>query len=148
MTGRSWTLAVVRVSDSFETTINEVAEGAGAAIVVWDPAGGPAPADALLILVLGGGVEADVAELLPSLGDHGRPVVVVGALPDHRMATTIVQQGARDYFVLPAELELLRHTLEREQRSAAARGSTRSWAGAARSARWWIRRHASPSTPM
>ena len=118
MTARSWTLAVVRVSDSFETTINEVAEGAGAAIVVWDPAGGPAPADALLILVLGGGVEADVAELLPSLGDHGRPVVVVGALPDHRMATTIVQQGARDYFVLPAELELLRHTLEREQRSA------------------------------
>ena len=118
MTARSWTLAVVRVSDSFETTINEVAEGAGAAIVAWDPAGGPVPADALLILVLGGGAEADVAELLPSLGDHGRPVVVVGALPDHRMATTIVQQGARDYFVLPAELELLRHALEREQRSA------------------------------
>jgi DNA-binding NtrC family response regulator len=118
MTARSWTLAVVRVSDSFETTIHQVAEGTGAAIVPWDPAGGPVPADALLILVLGGGAEADVAELLPSLGDHGRPVVVVGALPDHRMATTIVQQGARDYFVLPAELELLRHALEREQRSA------------------------------
>jgi DNA-binding NtrC family response regulator len=118
MTGGSWTLAVVRVSDSFKTTINEVVEGAGAAIVVWDPAAGPAPAEALMILVLGGGAEADVAELLPSLRDQGRPVVVVGALPDHRMATTIVQQGARDYFVLPAELDLLRHALEREQRTA------------------------------
>ena len=117
MTGRSWTLALVRASDSFETTIRELAAAAGADIVVWDPAAGPAPAEATMVLLLAGGAEADAAERLPALGDHGR-IVVVGALADHRMATTILQQGARDYFVLPGELELLRHVLEREQRTA------------------------------
>ena len=121
MTGRSWTLAIVRASDSFETTIRELAAAAGADIVVWEPSTGPAPAEAAMILVLAGGAEADAAGAQAALnirGAIGAAVVVVGALADHRMATTILQQGARDYFVLPGELELLRHVLEREQRTA------------------------------
>jgi DNA-binding NtrC family response regulator len=44
------------------------------------------------------------------------PCYVVGAAADHRIAAAAIQRGARDYFALPEDLEILRRSLERESR--------------------------------
>ncbi len=131
MTPPSWGLAVVRLSDSFEVAVRALADAAGAGLHDWE-APGAVPAVASAVLVLAGGAEAEAAEQLPGLADAGLPILVVGALADHRMATTLIQQGARDYFVLPAELEPLRHALERIRQTAEAGVHARSFAAAER----------------
>jgi two-component system, NtrC family, response regulator HydG len=84
--------------------------------VEWTPDGGePPPAGAVALLLLAGGVEGTGLDLLaripPSL-----PRYLIGAAPDHRLAATAVSSGARDYFALPEDLEILRRSLERDAR--------------------------------
>ncbi len=120
VTATSWRIAVVTLSDSFATAVRELCASLGAEPIPWTPGRPePVPAGAALIVVLAGGSEAEAPDLVAELPATGLPVVVIGSLADHRMTATLLQHGARDYFVLPGEIELLRRSLERQQREIA-----------------------------
>jgi two-component system response regulator HydG len=111
----------VRLSDSFRTTLADLAGDVGAALVEWRPGEGEGlPGGSACLMLLAGGAESQAADLLPSLPAN-LPRYVVGAAPDHRLAAAMFQRGARDYFALPEDLGLLRRTLERERGSATGR---------------------------
>jgi two-component system response regulator HydG len=111
----------VRLSDSFRTTIAELAGDLGASLQDWSPAEGEGPpTGTTCAIMLAGGAESEVLDLLASM-PQGLPRYVVGAAPDHRIAAAAVQRGARDYFALPGDLDLLRRSLEREHGEAAGR---------------------------
>jgi len=105
----------MRLSDSFSAAIADLAEELGAELREWrsddQAAGGERGA---CLLLLAGGAES---EAVSRLGDvpSTRRTYVIGAAEDHRLAAAAVQRGARDYFALPADLGLLRRTLERER---------------------------------
>jgi two-component system response regulator HydG len=111
----------VRLSDSFRTTISELAGDLGAVLYDWSPTTGDGlPAGVSCILVLAGGAENLALDLFGSL-PQALPRYVVGASPDHRIASAVILRGARDYFALPDDLGLLRRSLERERGEAAGR---------------------------
>jgi two-component system response regulator HydG len=118
----------VRLSDSFRTTIAELAGDLGAALNEWNPGDGETPpAGSACVLLLAGGAEAAAVELLGSLSP-GLPRYVVGASPGHRLAAAAVQRGAKDYFALPEDLGLLRRSLERERDEAVGRSEAARFA--------------------
>ncbi|HEU5039319.1 MAG TPA: sigma 54-interacting transcriptional regulator, partial [Gemmatimonadales bacterium] len=57
---------------------------------------------------------------------------LIGAAADHRIAAAAVQSGARDYFALPADLDLLRRSLERLSRESEGRAQAAEFAEAER----------------
>ena len=82
----------------------------------WTPDGGePPPAGAVALLLLAGGAEGTGLDLLARI-PASLPRYLIGAAPDHRLAATAVSSGARDYFALPEDLEILRRSLERDAR--------------------------------
>jgi len=103
----------VRLSDSFRSTIAELAMDLGAELQEWRPGDedGP-PAGMACALLLAGGAEGAALDLLASL-PAALPRYLVGASPDHRIAAAALQRGAKDYFSLPDDLGLLRRSLER-----------------------------------
>jgi DNA-binding NtrC family response regulator len=108
---------MVRLSESFRTTVGDLAGDLGAGLLEWRPeaAEGP-PVKASTALLLAGGSETEALDLLGALPPLRMPVYVVGASTDHRLAAAALQRGARDYFALPDDLDLLRRSLERERR--------------------------------
>ena len=117
MTERKWSIAVVQLSDSFQATLSELARDLRASLVAWSPdgSGQSIPAGTSVLIVLAGGTESAALDVLDGLPE-GVPRYVVGASQDHRIAAAAVQRGARDYFALPDDLEILRRSLEREAR--------------------------------
>ena len=73
-----------------------------------DTSAGRASGDVLLILA--GGSEAEGLEFLAESGSAA-PRFLIGAATDHRIASAAIQSGARDYFALPDDLDLLRRCL-------------------------------------
>jgi DNA-binding NtrC family response regulator len=135
VTDRSWLIALVQLSDSFRASVAELARELRAGVVTWSPEDDPAPpAGSNLLLVLAGGAEGAALDLLAELPRGGPPAYLVGAMPDHRLAASAVQRGARDYFALPDDMDLLRRTLEREAREANGRVEAGRYAEAERSA--------------
>ncbi len=118
---REWWIVVVRLSESFGATMNELAAELGAGLVEWRPDGDESAPAGALTLLLAGGCEGEALDLLGTLPASGAPKYVVGAAADHRLAAAAVQRGARDYFALPEDLGLLRRSLEREGREARGR---------------------------
>jgi DNA-binding NtrC family response regulator len=117
VTERKWSIAVVQLSDSFRTTLSDLARDLRASVVAWSPdgSGQSIPAGTSVLIVLAGGTESAALDVLDGLPE-GVPRYVVGASQDHRIAAAAVQRGARDYFALPDDLEILRRSLEREAR--------------------------------
>ena len=117
MTERKWSIAVVQLSDSFRATLSDLARDLRASVVAWSPdgSGQSIPAGTSVLIVLAGGTESAALDVLDGLPE-GVPRYVVGASQDHRIAAAAVQRGARDYFALPDDLEILRRSLEREAR--------------------------------
>ena len=117
MTEQKWSIAVVQLSDSFRTTLSDLARDLRASVVAWSPdgSGQSIPAGTSVLIVLAGGTESAALDVLDGLPE-GVPRYVVGASQDHRIAAAAVQRGARDYFALPDDLEILRRSLEREAR--------------------------------
>ena len=106
----------MRLSDSFRTTIGDLAGDLGAELLEWSRDGSTGlPPQASAGLVLAGGVENDALDLLAALSPSPIPFYVIGASGDHRIAVAALQRGARDYFALPDDLGLLRRSLERER---------------------------------
>lgn len=61
-----------------------------------------------LRLIAAGGDETAVEGLLRARGADGPDVVVVGAVPSHRVAVALMRAGASDYFALPGDMDALR----------------------------------------
>lgn len=121
MAEQRW-IVVICLSASFRTTIGEMVSQLGAGLLEWTPKGDePVPGNGAPLIILAGGAESDALELLGSLPPSSTPRIVVGALPDHRLAAAAVQRGASDYFALPDDLDVLRRSLERELRESRGR---------------------------
>jgi len=129
-----WLIAMVELSDSFRSSMAELARELRAGVVSWRPDEEPTPpAGASVLLVLAGGAEAAAIDLLAEL-PPGPPIYLVGAAPDHRLAAAAVQRGARDFFALPEDLDVLRRSLEREAREAQGRAEAERFAEVERTA--------------
>jgi DNA-binding NtrC family response regulator len=117
VTERKWSIALVQLSDSFRTTLSDLARDLRASVVAWSPdgSGQSIPTGTSVLIVLAGGSESAALDLLDGLPE-GVPRYVIGASQDHRIAAAAVQRGARDYFALPDDFEILRRSLEREAR--------------------------------
>ena len=105
-------LAVASLSDSFRAVWPEIASELAARYLPLDPATPPAPG-VMAVILAAGGEEDRALDLLPYAykPHNGTPLYVVGARESHRFAAEAVRRGASDYFVLPADLDLLRRTL-------------------------------------
>ena len=117
VTERKWSIAVVQLSGSFRLTLGDLARELRASVVEWVPEGDPGiPAGTAVLVLLAGGSESAALDLLAELPLSPVPCYVIGGAADHRIAAAAVQRGARDYFALPDDLDLLRRSLEREGR--------------------------------
>jgi two-component system, NtrC family, response regulator HydG len=117
VTERKWSIAVVQLSESFRVTLGDLARDLRASLVEWVPeAGQGTPSGTAVLILLAGGSESAALDLLAELPPGSTPRYVIGASLDHRIAAAAVQRGARDYFALPDDLDLLRRSLEREAR--------------------------------
>ncbi len=105
------TLAVVLFSESFSILWRELADELEA--VLWTgPTDADVPAHATALILACGGEEEHALDYLAALAPHaGRPTFVAGARPSHRFAVETLRRGGTDYFVLPADVDLLRRTL-------------------------------------
>ena len=105
MTAGQWLIAVVQLSESFRSTLNDLARELRASVVEWEPeAGSAVPAGTSVLIVLAGGSESAALDLLGEMPPGAVPIYVVGASLDHRVAAGAVHRGARDYFALPDDL--------------------------------------------
>jgi DNA-binding NtrC family response regulator len=117
VTERTWLISVVQLSKSFRSTLNDLARDLRASVVEWVPETDQSvPAGTAVLILLAGGEESAALDLLAELPPGPAPRYVIGASLDHRIAAAAVQRGARDYFALPDDLDVLRRSLEREGR--------------------------------
>ncbi len=104
-------LAVVELSDSFRQVWDDLAGELGitaARFTVSDTL----PSSALAVVLAAGGEEDQAVDMLPAIHRAPHvPVYVVGGQPSHRFGVETLRRGGTDYFVLPADLGLLRRTL-------------------------------------
>jgi DNA-binding NtrC family response regulator len=132
---RTWSIALIQLSESFRVTLSGLARDLRASVVEWKPEGADQsiPAGTSVLILLAGGSESAALDLLDEL-PTGVPRYVVGGSLDHRIAAAAVQRGARDYFALPDDLEILRRSLEREAREVEGRMAAGQFAEAERRA--------------
>ena len=72
MTTAAWQMAVVELSDSFRSSIAELARELRAGMVTWQPGDGATPpAGPAVLLILAGGAEAAAIDLLTELPGGG-----------------------------------------------------------------------------
>jgi two-component system response regulator HydG len=130
-----WLVALARLSDSFGASVAELLRELRAGVVTWVPDEDRAPpSGAAVRLVLAGGAEGAALDLLRELPASTAPLYLVGAAADHRLAAAAVRHGARDYFALPEDFDVLRRSLEREGREANGRVEAGRFAEAERGA--------------
>jgi two-component system response regulator HydG len=121
-------LLIVRMSDAFADLWGELGRDLGVEVSEHsrqDPCV-PAP-DVAAALVAAGGAELEALDWL----DHHAatcevPIFAVGADPGRRIAAQLVARGARDYFALPEDVEILRNAVA----SAVARRGESLWRAA------------------
>ena len=113
--GPRWRVGLVTISDSFQAAVRHLVSELGGAVIDGRPHAGEPWPDADATLILAGGEESAGVDLLVD-SKPGGPRFLIGAAADHRIAAAALQNGAADYFALPADLELLRRRLEREGR--------------------------------
>jgi DNA-binding NtrC family response regulator len=120
-------LAVLQASEAFAKVWEGLAEESGFALLSIDASGPqvPDPMTAAAVLLTVGGIEEQACEQLSALGAvRNSPLAVVGSVPDHRLASALVRQGAADYFCLPQDLGALSGWLD--EQGDRARAATRA----------------------
>ena len=120
MANLSGGVGLILFSDSFRSTVAGIVEELGGKPSESKPGADETRASADAVLVLAGGAESDALDFLAETGSSA-PRYLIGAAADHRIAAAALQSGARDYFALPDDLDLLRRCLERLAREAASR---------------------------
>jgi two-component system, NtrC family, response regulator HydG len=133
MAASEWRVGLILFSDSFRSTVAGIVEELGGRGVEIKPGGDEARPATDVTLVLAGGAESEALDFLMESG-ASVPRFVIGAAADHRIAAAALQSGARDYFALPDDLDLLRRSLERQAREAAGRVEAGRFADAERRA--------------
>jgi DNA-binding NtrC family response regulator len=118
--GPRWRVGLVTISDSFQVAVRHLVSELGGAVAEGRPHGGEPWPEADVTLILAGGEESAGVDLLVDSKAAGSRFLI-GATADHRIAAAAVQNGAADYFALPADLDLLRRRLEREARQSEGR---------------------------
>jgi DNA-binding NtrC family response regulator len=116
-------LAVYSESESFSAVWPGLASECGFALERLGPGQVSAADSAKAIILSIGGVEERLEQALGRLEPNGVAPVVVGGLPDHRLALRAARLGAADYFALPQDLELLKGWL-RDQADRLRRAAT------------------------
>jgi DNA-binding NtrC family response regulator len=125
-------LAVLTLSDSFATHWPTLAAECGLELVVLSgPAEGAGLSDAVA-LVAAGGMEHELPGTVAELRSDGLAIAAVGADPGHRIASAAVRAGADEYFVLPADYELLASWLREHATRLEARRSRGAFVAAER----------------
>ena len=133
MAGREWRVGLILSSASFGAAVAQLVEElGGTSVEVLLQPGEPWPV-ADVMLLLAGGEEAAALEVLAE-SRTATPRFLIGAAADHRIAAAAVQSGARDYFALPADFDLLRRSLERLRREHAGREEAEEFARGERQA--------------
>jgi DNA-binding NtrC family response regulator len=127
MPGPGWRVGFVVLSDSFQAAVRDLVSELGGVAVDGRPHAGEPWPEADAVLILAGGEESAGVDLLID-SKSGAPRFLVGAAADHRIAAAALQNGAADYFALPADLELLRRRLEREARRSHGRAEAERFA--------------------
>ncbi|MDP3772909.1 MAG: sigma-54 dependent transcriptional regulator [Gemmatimonadales bacterium] len=104
---------VVRLSDAFAELWEQLARDLGAEI--WEhPRTDPcmSPPDVAAVLLAAGGAEQEARDWLDRhSATCEAPIFAVGADPGRRIAAQVVARGARDYFALPEDVEILRNAV-------------------------------------
>jgi DNA-binding NtrC family response regulator len=104
---------VISLSEAFGTLWRDLAVDLDLTIDVH-PAARPyaPPGDTVAVILAAGGAEPAALQWLEEhpLVPH-LPAFVAGADPGRRVATQVVARGARDYFALPDDLEVLRNAI-------------------------------------
>jgi DNA-binding NtrC family response regulator len=133
MAQSEWRVELALFSDSFRSTVAGLVEELGGSVSASKPGDDRHPAAADVILLLAGGAESEALDFLADSGSASARYLI-GAAADHRIAAAALQSGARDYFALPDDLDLLRRCLERLAREAASRIEAGRFADAERRA--------------
>ena len=133
MAASEWRVGLILFSDSFRSTVAGIVEELGGRAVEVKPGGDEARPATDVTLVLAGGAESEALDFMMESG-ASVPRFLIGAAADHRIAAAALQSGARDYFALPEDLDLLRRSLERQAREAASRVEAGRFADAERRA--------------
>jgi two-component system response regulator HydG len=133
MAQSEWRVELALFSDSFRSTVAGLVEELGGTVSASRPGDDRHAAGADVMLLLAGGAESEALDLLAESGSAGARYLI-GAATDHRIAAAALQSGARDYFALPDDLDLLRRCLERLAREAASRIEAGRFADAERRA--------------
>jgi len=104
-------LAIVRLSEAFSDIWQELGDGLSAQVRWLSPETGvPSTGDIAAVILAAGGTESDAVSWLDQHAPSGGPpVFVVGSDVGRRTAMRIATRGARDYFALPEDLEILRN---------------------------------------
>jgi DNA-binding NtrC family response regulator len=125
-------LLVVQLSESFAGLWGQLAGDLGLAICYADPGNGVRlrPEVAAVILAAGGAERAALEWFEGHEVPASVPVYAVGSDPGRRITSQLVGVGARDYFALPDDVEVLRSTV----RAAVERTREDSSAGGAEAA--------------
>jgi DNA-binding NtrC family response regulator len=108
------TILIVSLSHSFADLWPQLAADLGVKVRFAEAGNGcGVPRDTAAVVVAAGGAEREVLQWFES---HclpvTTPVLAVGSDPGRRITAQLVGRGARDYFALPEDLELLRNTLQ------------------------------------
>ena len=133
MAQSEWRVELALFSDSFRSTVAGLVEELGGTVSAANPGDDRRAAGADVVLLLAGGAESEALDFLADSGSTGARYMI-GAAADHRIAAAALQSGARDYFALPDDLDLLRRCLERLAREAASRIEAGRFADAERRA--------------
>ena len=105
-------IVVVRMSASFGDVWRQLVEGLDAEVHIMAPGDVREVPRTAAVVLAAGGVEREAMDWLSGRERRaGGPVLVVGADPGRRIAAQVVAHGARDYFALPEDAELLRNAL-------------------------------------
>jgi two-component system, NtrC family, response regulator HydG len=117
-------LAIFELSESFRRVWDDLAGELDLPVVRCE-ADEPVPARAVAVIVAAGGEEDRALDALATVPRAaGVPLYLVGARSSHRFAVEALRRGGTDYFVFPADLDLLRRTLAGRLESVRARGET------------------------
>ena len=105
--------AVVQFSEAFSGFWQDLATDLGVGVQHLDLDDKPPGShDAIAIVLAAGGAERDAVDWLHSQETRSAvPILAVGADPGRRIAVQLVSRGAKDYFALPNDVEVLRNTL-------------------------------------
>jgi two-component system, NtrC family, response regulator HydG len=133
MAQSEWRVELALFSDSFRSTVAGLVEELGGTVSAAKPGDERRAVGADVVLILAGGAESEALDFLADSGSTAARYMI-GAAADHRIAAAALQTGARDYFALPDDLDLLRRCLERLAREAASRIEAGRFADAERRA--------------